>query len=753
MTKEVRNPNDESSLLTRAFCAGAGSPSRCGRSRFRIWRFVIHSSSVIRQSASGLKLFFILLLAGLGSIPLHAATNTNTANFEPPPPPPGSIQWDNNHRINQERQELYRKRVSIPDAVSENVPRLNAAGSASPQPVMTAPTPAPADSTEMLRKIFLVAVAFVFAGALLARRFAPGFLAELNQRFNPWAPAPAPAKNFPVKVRAEEESFAEFVAAFRVGPSVISRTAAPAPEDPAREFYARAKKLLGTQRTLLADIGREAGGLARQKKLTDLRAEVSALKDAAGFPEVLPVWQVASAVEGLLKQLTDKMGNVTPSALRAVAGAVDLLDDLCGPELKPDRLTDRPLKFLVVDDDLISRQAMSLALKKTFSQPDLAVDGATALAQASQQAYDVIFLDVLMPGMDGFELCTKIRDTDLNRATPVVFVTGQSDFDARAQSTLSGGNDLMGKPFLTFEITVKALTLGLQGRLHAGGGKLFPKLDSSAGRPDSLVTFKEAAHPVASPAVALRPASAMPVPDKSTGAFLIRAATHLGPLRELCRTLAQTAEEAARQSLLADGFLRINSLTSKTGVAVAHPAFPMCVALEGLFRKLLENSKNSTASTLATVASAVDLLAGLCVPGLPADLGIHPPVRLLVVDDDLVARRVIVGALQTAFDKPESVENGEAALALAAEKPFDVIFLDVVMPGMDGFEVCSKIRETVPNRATPVVFVTAKNDFDARAEMSRSGGNDLLGKPFLTAEITVKALTFALRGRLEQLKP
>jgi CheY-like chemotaxis protein len=71
---------------------------------------------------------------------------------------------------------------------------------------------------------------------------------------------------------------------------------------------------------------------------------------------------------------------------------------------------------------------------------------------------------------------------------------------------------------------------------------------------------------------------------------------------------------------------------------------------------------------------------------------------------------------------------------------------------MDGFEVSSRIRDTVPNRATPVVFVTGQSDFDARAQMSRNGGNDLMGKPFLTSEITVKALTFALRGRLQQLK-
>jgi PleD family two-component response regulator len=73
--------------------------------------------------------------------------------------------------------------------------------------------------------------------------------------------------------------------------------------------------------------------------------------------------------------------------------------------------------------------------------------------------------------MDGFELCSKIRQTQLNQATPVVFVTCQTDFDARAKSSLCGGNDFLTKPFLTFEITLKALTLALRARIRPADDK------------------------------------------------------------------------------------------------------------------------------------------------------------------------------------------------------------------------------------------------------------------------------------------
>jgi len=643
-------------------------------------------------------------------------------------------------------------RVPLPVTVGETVPRAAIADLVGARTVATVQ---PASTTAALGEgleLMLSAATIVVFGVLIFRKILPETFLEIHRQFNPWAAAPAAQRQLLAKVRAEEEAFGEFVASFRVGPVPAAANHMPQLENPVMEFYARAKKQLVSQRTLLQGIGREPGDSARHKMLTNLHREMGMLKGEAGIPEALPIWQVASAMEGLLKQLTQKMRNVTPSTLRSVVGGLDLLDELCVPGLKPDILTARPLKFLVVDDELISRQALSHALNKAFSQPDLAVDGETALVQAGKQTYDVIFLDVQMPGMNGFELCTKISETIPNRITPVVFVTGQSDFDARVESTLSGGNDLLGKPFLTFEVTVKALTLALQGRLQQLNQKPVANPDKILNSVLRAANQDGPAH-FAGPAIPMLQSFPEPLPlelEAVTTAFLARASRNVGALQELCRTVVQTPSEETRQNMLAEGFLCINSLVATNGSKMVHPAYQISAALEGLFRKLLQNPRHTTPSTLATLAGAVDLLDELCVPGMKADLAINPPISMLVVDDDLVARRAIVGALQTVLNKPESAEDGAAALALARERHFDVIFLDVLMPGMDGFEVCSKIRDTTPNRATPVVFVTGHDDFETRAKAAGNGGSELIGKPFLTPEITVKALTLALRGRLQQ---
>ena len=168
-------------------------------------------------------------------------------------------------------------------------------------------------------------------------------------------------------------------------------------------------------------------------------------------------------MEGLLLQLSQIAGSATPSTLRTFVGGLDVIQDLWVTGARPDLFTNPPLRLLAVDDDLTCRKVVSFSLKKALSEPDLAENGEGALALAEKNAYDVVFLDVQMPGMDGYEVCTKIHQTLPNSNTPVVFVTACSDFEARAQSILSGGSDLIAKPFLTFEITVKALTFCLRG--------------------------------------------------------------------------------------------------------------------------------------------------------------------------------------------------------------------------------------------------------------------------------------------------
>jgi DNA-binding response OmpR family regulator len=89
---------------------------------------------------------------------------------------------------------------------------------------------------------------------------------------------------------------------------------------------------------------------------------------------------------------------------------------------------------------------------------------------------------------------------------------------------------------------------------------------------------------------------------------------------------------------------------------------------------------------------------------------------------------------------------------MLAANPFDLAFLDVDMPGMTGFELCSKLRALPMHKKTPVVFVTNLSDFNSRTSSMMAGGNDFIAKPFLFIELTVKALIHVLRGKLQPVK-
>ena len=126
------------------------------------------------------------------------------------------------------------------------------------------------------------------------------------------------------------------------------------------------------------------------------------------------------------------------------------------------------------------------------------------------------------------------------------------------------------------------------------------------------------------------------------------------------------------------------------------------------------------------------------------------PERILIVDDEILSRRAITYALEKAGLKSTSVEESQVALKLATEYTFDLIFLDVQMPGMDGFDLCARIRSLPANKTTPVIFVTSLTDFKSRAKSSLSGGADLIAKPFMFIELSVKALVHVLRAQVSK---
>ena len=130
----------------------------------------------------------------------------------------------------------------------------------------------------------------------------------------------------------------------------------------------------------------------------------------------------------------------------------------------------------------------------------------------------------------------------------------------------------------------------------------------------------------------------------------------------------------------------------------------------------------------------------------------EPILNILIVDDELVSRKTLQKLMES-FGECESVKNGEDALQVVmSENPPDLILLDIMMPGMDGYEVLEKLKSVPQTKEIPVIFLSAldeKGDIIRGLEM---GAVDYISKPFHKAEVKARARThLSLKKMREEL--
>lgn len=123
--------------------------------------------------------------------------------------------------------------------------------------------------------------------------------------------------------------------------------------------------------------------------------------------------------------------------------------------------------------------------------------------------------------------------------------------------------------------------------------------------------------------------------------------------------------------------------------------------------------------------------------------------KVLVIDDDEGVRRAYQRSLQTVHCDVEAVSNGEDALRMLAHRRFDVLLLDLRMPGMDGMSVLQAAKQTAP--ASQVIVITGYPTVESAKQAVRLGAYDYLAKPVGPADV-IKATTGALTQKAWMLR-
>jgi DNA-binding response OmpR family regulator len=436
-------------------------------------------------------------------------------------------------------------------------------------------------------------------------------------------------------------------------------------------------------------------------------------------------------------------------------------------------------KVLIIEDDPVVAHIYRTRLEKEDYAVETCGDGQAGFYRIHEFHPDAVLLDLMLPKMNGIDILKKIRAQGQFNRIPIIVFTNAYVPNMIQEAFSAGASHVFNKATLTPRQILDSLHSLVMpeadgttaGPTSSTNSISTPLANQPYNSPQgfgveeasyhtsgySAPAFPTPAPGTPAPTEVPEPEPVTPQPKSEDSAFqeelrqtfIATSQETVSLLRKHLQDFTKTSNESARMPFLAELFRKVHALTGSAGIAGFDTMAQMAAALEVLLKELQDKPKNINASTLRTIAHSVDFIADLFKAASPT-LSTLPRSKILVVDDEILSRRAVTYALEKADLKSLNIEDPNVALKLATEHTYDLIFLDVQMPGMDGFELCTKIRALPNNKLTPIIFVTSLTDFKSRAKSSLSGGTDLIAKPFMFIELTVKALTHVLRGHLNQ---
>jgi DNA-binding response OmpR family regulator len=390
-------------------------------------------------------------------------------------------------------------------------------------------------------------------------------------------------------------------------------------------------------------------------------------------------------------------------------------------------------KVLIIEDDQVAANVYRHKLVTDGYQAEITLNGEDGLKVMRTLQPDAILLDLILPGISGVDVIKQVRSEPDFSKLPIIVITNTYLTNMIQEAWKAGATKCFSKANCSPNEVLNVV------RQIIGDGGTLPQTPSPA-----APTLTPASQPAA-----LTGKSDTELQANLRKSFIDGLPASLASLRTGLQGLIRADNEMTRLKHIHELYRRIHVISGNAGIVGLVQIAQMSGALEALLKELYEKPKNINSSTLRTVAAAVDFIGFLFEHSTVADKQEISPVSILIVDDEAISRRAIAYALEKAQLNSVSIEDPHVALKLLMENNFDLVLLDVDMPGMTGYELCTKLRNLPHHKNTPVVFVTILGDFDSRTSSMMAGGNDFIAKPFLFIELTVKALIHILRGKLQ----
>ena len=402
-------------------------------------------------------------------------------------------------------------------------------------------------------------------------------------------------------------------------------------------------------------------------------------------------------------------------------------------------------EILLAEDNEVNQEVAIGMLMALGCDADVAENGIEAVDAAKNKGYDLILMDCHMPEMSGFEASRQIRDYENRQGlarVPIVALTADVKKGIEAECAEAGMDGDLSKPFSQDRL---AATLDQWLAVETGDADGSPKTitDNDEQVIDTAVLAELRA---------LSETTGRDIIGKSIRAFLQQAPGDVTRLR-------QAASDDDLETLRTIA----HSLKSSSANLGAQGLSRLCARLEEAARD--QRVELVPAQLLALESLLPGVLRELRQQDEPGedDDGDQPgekqyPTKtsapvVLVADDDPGFRLTTSEALKgTGFNVIEAA-SGEAALSALEETLPDLVLLDAVMPGLDGFEVCRKMRQRRETRSIPVMILTGLGDMESVNRAFESGATDFVVKPINYAVLSSR-IRFQLRvaGDLRELR-
>jgi DNA-binding response OmpR family regulator len=365
--------------------------------------------------------------------------------------------------------------------------------------------------------------------------------------------------------------------------------------------------------------------------------------------------------------------------------------------------------LLLIDDPFLSRFYRE-KLEGARFQVDLARDLAHGLDLLQAEPPNVLVLDSVLPGSDAVQSLESIRAAGISSEmeiivlpTPHYSVSQRLEADPRVRLLKPSSNPL---------------------------GELFQRVS-------------ELLHGQKKDEGALMLAT---LPDENWRMGAVDAAQEsLTGMRHVLHDLSRPGAEA---QALGGVLQQVHRLSAQVALLSRNSLTNIAIAVEVMVYNLTLYPERFDALSLRTLTQAVDFLSLLLRDGTYSRMPEIDSANIMIIEDEASARELIIAAMELVGLHANGLESPNGGLSALGSKAYDLIFLDINLPEMNGFDLCNKVRSLPLHERTPIVFLTGMASFQNRVQSSLSGGNDFIGKPFNVAELGVKALMWVMKGKL-----